>query len=132
MKTRTIRIGKRDFALLFNYAALADIMDGIPGFDLGDIVAHVRSPRNFPQIVWALARAGEEEEGRTLDVDAAWFAHHMRPSPVAILKVQTAVNEALTDGMTMETEEEDGDAETDVTLEEIKKKGTPDGSPSGS
>ena len=132
MKTRSVRIGKRNFALLFNYQALADIIDGIPGFDLGDIVAYVRSPRNFPLIVWAMAKAGEEEEGRTLDVDAAWFAHHLRPSPVAILKVQTAVNEALTDGMTMESEEEDEDAEVDVTLEDLKKKGPPDGSPSGS
>ena len=131
MKTHKIRIAKRDFALLFNYAAMAELVESIEGFDIGDVVNLVKSPKTFPVIIACLARAGEAEEGRELDVDADWFAHHMRPSPVSIMKITTAVNEALTDGIMMETEDED-DGEADVVLEDLKKKEAPDGSPSGS
>ena len=125
MKTRKIRIAGRNFALLFNYAALADLYDVIEEFDLGQILTYVKTPKFLPVLLSALARAGEAEEGRTLDVDAAWFSAHMRPSPVSVMKIQVAVNDALADGMLMETEEEEG-GEVDVTLEALKKKETPD------
>lgn len=127
MKTRKIRVARRDFALLFNYAALADLTEEIDGFDLGEIMTYVKTPKFFPVLLTILARWGEAEEGRELDVDARWFAQHMSAAPLAIMKLQVAVNEALADGMTMETEEEDGGAEVDVTLEELKKKETPEG-----
>lgn len=127
MKTRKIRVAKRDFALLFNYAALADLYEAIEGFDLNEIVTYVKNPKFFPVMLEILARWGEAEEGRELDVDARWFAQHMSAAPLAIMKLQVAVNEALADGMTMETEEEDGGAEVDVTLEELKKKEMPGG-----
>ena len=76
-------------------------------------------------LVAAMARAGELAQGRDPDVDAAWFSNHMRPSVNSVIRIQTAVTEALTDGMTMETEEEE-DGEVDVTLEEIKKKDDPE------
>lgn len=131
MKTHKIRVGKRDFALLFNYASMAEMVEQIQGFDIGDVVGLVKDPKTFPVMIACLARAGEAEEGRVLDVDAAWFAHHMRPSPVSIMKITTAVNETLTDGIMMETEEEE-DGEVDAVLEDLKKKEMPDGSPSGS
>ena len=132
MKTHKIRIAKRDFALLFNYAAMAEMVEQIQGFDIGDVVNIVKNPRTFPVMIACLARAGEAEEGRVLDVDAAWFAHHMRPSPVSIMKITTAVNEALTDGIMMETEEdEDEEGEVDEVLEDLKKKEAPGDSPSG-
>ena len=127
MKTRKIRVARRDFALLFNYAALADLTEEIDGFDLGEIMTYVKTPKFFPVLLTILARWGEAEEGRELDVDERWFAQHMSAAPLAIMKLQVAVNEALADGMTMETEEEDGGAEVDVTLEELKKKETPEG-----
>ena len=126
MQTRKIRVSGRTFELLFNYAALSDLCDAIEGFDLGEILTYVKTPKFLPVLIAVLARAGEAAAGRTLDVDAAWFASHMRPSPVSVMKIQVAVNEALADGMLMETEEEDA-GEVDVTLEELKKKETPAG-----
>lgn len=123
MKTRKIRVAGRTFELLFNYAALAELSDAIESFDLGDILTYVKTPKFFPVLIAILARAGEAAAGRTLDVDAAWFAAHMRPSPVSVMKIQVAVNEALADGMLMETDEEDS-GEVDVILEELKKKET--------
>lgn len=131
MKTRKIKVAGRTFELLFNYAALAELYEAIEGFDLGEILTYVKAPKFLPVLIAILARAGEAAAGRTLDVDAAWFASHMRPSPVSVMKIQVAVNETLADGMLMETEEEET-GEVDVTLEELKKKGTPDGLPSGS
>lgn len=125
MKTRKIRIAGRNFGLLFNYAALAELTDAIEGFDVGQILTYARSPKFFPVLVAAMARAGETAQGREPDVDAAWFSNHMRPSVNSVIRIQTAVTEALTDGMTMETEEEE-DGEVDVTLEEIKKKDDPE------
>ena len=124
MKTRKIRVAKRDFSLLFSYGALADLCEEIEGFDLGKILEYVKTPKFLPTLITVLARAGEAAEGRKLDVDAAWFAAHMRPSPVSLMKIQVAVNEALADGMLMETEEEEA-TEVDVVLEELKKKETP-------
>lgn len=132
MKTRKIKVGRREFALLFNYAALADLCDSIEGFGLGDVTESVKSPRTFPITIACLARAGEKEEGRTLDVDADWFAKKMRPSPALIMPIQQAVNQALIDGMTMESEEEDEADEVDVTLEDLKKKEPEESSPSES
>ena len=125
MKTRKIRIAGRNFGLLFNYAALSELTDAIEGFDVGQILTYARSPKFFPVLVAAMARAGETAEGREPDVDAAWFSVHMRPSVNSVIRIQTAVTEALTDGMTMETEE-DEDGEVDVTLEELKKKDAPE------
>ena len=132
MKTRKIRVAKRYFSLLFNYQALSDLCENVEGFGVGDVVEHVRSPKTFPVIIACLARAGEAEEGRELDVDAAWFAHHMRPSPAIIMPIQQAVNAALVDGMTMESDDEDDMDEVDVTLEDLKKKEPEESSPSDS
>ena len=132
MKTReTPSIGGRKFLLLFNYAALAEINEAVEGFDLGEITTHVKNTRSFPAILTALARQGEEEEGRTLDVDAVWFSKHIKPNILHIAKIQMAVNMALADGMLMETEEEEP-SEVDLVLEELKKKGMLGASPSGS
>ena len=132
MKTRhTPKIGGRSFALLFNYAALSELEDALEGFDLGEITTFVRNSKAFPVMLAALARQGEEEEGRTLDVDAAWFAKHMRPNVLHIGKIQLAVNLALTDGMMMETEDEEV-GEVDVVMEQLKKKETPGASPAAS
>ena len=132
MKTRhTPKIAGRSFALLFNYAAISELEDALEGFDLGQITTFVRSSKAFPVLLAALARQGEEEEGRTLDVDAAWFAKHMRPNVLHIGKIQLAVNMALTDGMKMQAEDEEP-TEVDVVLDALKKKEMPDGSHSAS
>lgn len=131
MKTRPIKINKREFALLFNFAALSALEDAIEGFELPRIVEYVKGTKYLPRIIEILAREGEKEAGRVLDVDAEWFASHMSPNYKAIMTYQIAVNNCMADGLLMETEDGE-DAETDVVLEEVKKKEVTGASPSGS
>lgn len=128
MKTHEIRIGRRRLSLLYNYAALAEMTEKIENYDPGELVTYVKSPKFFPTLIEILARQGEEEDGRTLDVDAAWLARHMSANPMIIMKYQIAVNETLAEGMSMETEDDDDDdGETDVVLDDLKKKETAGG-----
>jgi hypothetical protein len=131
MKTRPIKINKRNFALLFNFAALSRMEEEIEGFDLTKIVEFVKGTKYLPRIIEILAREGEKEEGRVLDVDAEWFASHMSPNYKAIMTYQITVNNTMADGLLMETEDGE-EAETDVVLDEIKKKEATGASPSGS
>lgn len=121
MKTTQLKIGKRTFALAFNMNALFDMQDTIPEFDLSKLTSYTKSPRGMIDLIIILARQGEQLEGRALDVDHEWFGRHLSPSPKQIAKIQQAVLGALTDGLTMESED-DEEAEHDVVLEEIKKK----------
>lgn len=132
MKTRSIKIAGRTFELLFNYAALTEMERAWEDFDIQNLINYVKSSASLPEMIAILARQGEADKGRTLDVDGPWFAAHMRPNLKSIAKIQIAVNSALADGMLMETEEDDGESETDVILDELKKKETPGASPSGS
>lgn len=124
MKNIHVRISGRTFALAFTLDALAKLEDTIDSFDFSEISSYTRSPRWLPDIVFILAQQGELVEGRALDVDRAWFGCHMSPSPAAAAKIQAAVLNAFTAGLTMETETDEDDGEVDVALEEIKKNGS--------
>ena len=121
MAKNTVTIGRRTFALAFTLDAMAALMEKITKFDLSKVTEYARSPRYLADLVYCLAQQGELLEGRSLDVDRAWFGSHISPSPVRAAKIQIAVMNALTDGLSMETDEEDESGEVDVTLEEIKK-----------
>ena len=124
MKQVKLRLSGRVFSLAFTLDALAALEDTIEDFDFGQLSVYARSPRWLPDIVYILAQQGELREGRQLDVDRAWFGCHMSPSPAKGARIQTAVLNAFTAGLEMETDEGDEDGEVDATLEEIKKKGT--------
>lgn len=119
MKTSHVKIAKKDLALAFTMDALADIEDLIKDFNISNLGEYARNPRHLCDILYCLAKQGELLEGRTLDVDRAWIGSHISPSPAQTTKIQIAVLTALTDGMKMETEEDEG--EKDVVLEELKK-----------
>lgn len=121
MKTTQLKIGKRTFELVFNLNAMFTMENTIPDFDLSKLTDYVKSPSGMIDMIVILAQQGEQLKGRTLDVDRCWFGCHISPSPKQIAKIQQAVLGALTEGLTMETED-DEDAERDVVLEEIKKK----------
>ena len=131
MKTRSIRINRQNFALLFNFAALAAMEEEIEGFELTKIVEFVKGTKYLPRLIEILAREGEKAEGRALDVDAEWFAAHMSPNFKRVMDYQLAVNNALADGLLMETEDGE-ETEVDEVLEEVKKKEKTGASPSGS
>lgn len=119
-----IKIAGRTFALAFTLNAMIEMQQQIPDFSMTKISEYPRTPEGLRTIILALAREGEYLEGRKLDIDAAWLGSHIKPSPARIAKIQTAIVQAIMEGM--ELENDDGsDEETDVVLEEIRKKETP-------
>lgn len=119
-----IKIAGRTFALAFTLNAMIEMQQKIPDFSMTKISEYPRTPEGLRTIILALAREGEYLEGRKLDIDAAWLGSHIKPSPSRIAKIQTAIVQAIMEGM--ELENDDGsDEETDVVLEEIRKKETP-------
>ena len=119
-----IKIADRTFALAFTLNAMIEMQQHIPEFSMAKISEYPRTPEGLRTIILALAREGEYLEGRKLDIDAAWLGSHIKPSPARIAKIQTAIVQAIMEGM--ELENDDGsDEETDVVLEEIRKKETP-------
>lgn len=126
MKITHVKIGRRTFALAFTMDAMAVIQDRIDNFNLHELTNYVKSPRSLVDILDALAQQGELLEGRTIDVDRAWFGSHMSPSPLNVNKLHMAVLNALSDGLAMNAEAEDEDnGEVDVVLEELRKKEKP-------
>lgn len=123
MKTTPLKIGKRTFALAFTAGALAELEETVEGFDIATISETTKSMKTLLNTVTALARAGEELEGRTLDVDRRWFGQHISPAPLSVAKIQIAALNAFSDGLRMEAEENE-DGEVDVVLEDLKKKET--------
>ena len=119
-----IKIADRTFALAFTLNAMIEMQQQIPEFSMAKISEYPRTPEGLRTIILALAREGEYLEGRKLDIDAAWLGSHIKPSPARIAKIQTAIVQAIMEGM--ELENDDGsDEETDVVLDEIRKKKTP-------
>ena len=120
MKTTPLKIGKRTFALAFTANALAELEETVADFDIANIAETTKSMKTLLDVVTSLARAGEDLEGRTLDVDRKWFGAHISPAPLSIAKVQIAVLNAFSEGLRMEAEENE-DGEVDVVLEDLKK-----------
>lgn len=126
MKLTHVKIGGRSFALAFNLNAMADLEDAVPNFEITRLTEYVKKPRGLIEILTIMARQGEMLEGRVLDVEGSWFGAHIRPGPANLMALQSAIMEAMIEGMKMETE--DGEEEqVDVVLEEIKKKEKKDG-----
>ena len=126
MKTTQLKIGKRTFALAFTLDAMCRMQQTMQDFDLSKISERVKTPDGLLDMIVILAQQGELLEGRTLNVDRAWFGSHISPAPVRVAQIQIAVLNALAEGMRMETED-DEPGETDEVLAEIKKKGTTGG-----
>lgn len=122
MKTTPLKVGKRTFALAFTAQAMADLEETVADFDIAKVSEMTKSMGTLLDAVTALARAGEELEGRAPDVDRKWFGAHISPAPLSVTKVQIAVLNAFAEGFRMEAEDEDEGGEVDVVLEELKKK----------
>lgn len=123
MKTTPLKIGGRSFSLAFTLDAMCQMEDAIEGFDISKLSEFVRSPKGLKKMVFIMAGQGELLEGRILDVDEAWFGSHISPAPGRIASVQVAVLAALSEGLSMETDD-GNEGEKDVVLEELKKKET--------
>lgn len=121
---RTVKIAKRTFSLAFTLGAMEELQNKIENFNLAKLQEYVKSPSGLMDILLALMRQGAILEGKTLDVDRTWLASHLSPAPIRMAPIQVAILNALSDGLTMEAEQDEG--EVDVVLEEIKKKETTD------
>ena len=99
--------------------------DAGKGLDLKELMNHVMSRKVLCRMLAILISAAAALEDRTPgpEADAKWIARHVRPGQIRDLGM--AVIEAITEGMRMETEEEDPNEEVDVVLEEIKKNDSP-------
>lgn len=123
MKTVHVKLARKDLALAFTMDALADIEDVIKDFNISKLGEYTRNPRYLLDLLYCLAKQGEMIEGRKLEIDRAWIGSHTSPSPAQTAKIQIAVLNALTEGMRMETEDDEEEGEKDVVLEELKKNG---------
>lgn len=124
METRTVKIAKRTFPLAFTLGAMEELDQKIKNFNLSRLQDYVKTPSGLLDILLALMRQGAILEGKTLDVDRQWLSSRLSPAPMRMAPIQVAILNALSDGLTMEAEQDEG--EVDVVLEELKKKETTD------
>ena len=123
VKTHKIKIGGREFTLAFTLRAMLHMQQRIEGFDFNQVDKLVQTPDGMLRTLFILAENGEKLEGREIDVDEDWFALHTPANLRKMLTIQLAITETLTDGMSMEAEEDDERSrEVDVVLQEIQKK----------
>lgn len=121
-KQHAIKICKKEFPLVFSLGTLQRMEEVIEDFNLTEVDNILRTTKGLLDILYCLAEQGAIAEGRRLEEDRAWFGAHAPASRNWIVNTHETVVAALIDGMSMETDDEDEDAEVDVVLEELKKK----------
>ena len=123
VKTHTVKICGRSFDLAFPLAAVLKMENSIEGFNFNEIDKLVSKPGSMLKILYILAQCGEALAGREMDVDEEWFGMHIPANMRKMISLQVTIMETLSDGMSMETEEdEENSREVDVILQEIQKK----------
>lgn len=118
-----------EFHLAFTLDAM-DAMEEETGKTLGEQTFSIKSKADRSNVIstlHALAREGSQiAGGPSMDkYTAAWFKANMTPGK--LLDAVNAITEAINEGMHMETEEPEEEAEVDLVLEEIKKNEKADG-----
>lgn len=123
IKTQTITIGGRKFALAFTLKTMLDMHENIEGFDYNEIDKTVETPKGILDVIYCLAKTGEAIEGRELDVDKDWFALHIPASVKKLIYLRLAIRDTIQGNMFMESEDDDERSrEVDVVLQQIQKK----------
>jgi hypothetical protein len=123
MKRHTVTIAKREFNLAFTLNTMIRMQEDQPDFDFNKLDVILRQPKGLVDVLYQLALSGAALEDSPLDVSKEWMAEHIPANQKSLAEIQMGVVNALTDGMRMETEEEENEnREVDVVLEEIKKK----------
>ena len=112
-----IKLGGKTYKLVFGMDEWEQIEDEICGLDeLGDKLAGKGRLRAIARLLRILSGRPPEDD------ETVW----KELKPGMIRSATKAIWAAIEAGMQMETSEDNPDAEVDVTLEEIKKNGTPD------
>ncbi len=123
MITQRIIINEREIPLLFDLAALAEITDQIGEMsDFGEMFKGHKRVKNTIKLIVILGNEGLEVSGQKPDLTEKFVGRHLHPSE--LMTAQMACINAVTDGMRVETKQ-DEDKPRDLTLEEIEKKSTP-------
>lgn len=121
MKKHTIKIGKKEFTLVFTLGTLQAMEEMIIDFDLSNIDSIMRSTGGMLDILYCLAEQGAILEEKPLVENRAWFGSHAPANRDWVVNAHKTIVDTLVDGMSMENEDED-EGEVDVVLEDIKKK----------
>ena len=122
-KQHMVKTAGRVFPLAFPLRAMLEMQNSIEGFNFNDIDKMVSNPNMLLPMLFILAENGALLNGEKLDVDQDWFSLHTPANVRKLISLQLAVIETITDGMMMETEEEeDREREVDLVLQEIQKK----------
>ncbi len=122
-RTRKIKIGGREFELAYTLRAMIRMHNSIKDFNMNEIDRFVIVPENMVQMLYILAENGAKLKGKTLDVDEEWFEVHIPVNARKFVEIQIAVNEAIADGMMMETEMDEKRGKViDAVLRDIQKK----------
>jgi len=129
-KQHTVKIAGRVFPLAFPLRAMLEMQNRIEGFNFNDISKMVSKPEILLPMLLILAENGALLNGEKLDVDLDWITLHTPANLKKLISLQLAVIETITDGMSMETEEDDErEHEVDLVLQEIQKKSPTTDSP---
>lgn len=122
MKQHTVRIGKKEFPLVFTLGTMELLEEQIKDFDLSRFQEIMGTTKGLLDILYCLAQEGAIYNGTELKEDRKWFGAHCPVAKEKMIELHTVIAETLVDGMTMETDEDDPDQEVDVVLEELKKR----------
>ena len=129
-KQHAVKIAGRMFPLAFPLRAMLEMQNSIEGFNFNDIDKMVSNPNMLLPMLYILAENGALLNGEKLDVNQDWFSLHTPANVRKLISLQLSVIETITDGMMMETEEdEDREREVDLVLQEIQKKSQTTDSP---
>lgn len=121
----SIKIGESRYPLRFTLAA----MDGIEeatGKTIGELNLRVKNKADRAELMEVLAVLMREGAEAGAETPTAEELREMM-TPGELLASLKQVSDAISEGMRMETEEDEEDAEVDVVLEEIEKKEVPGG-----
>ena len=122
-RMRKIKIGGREFELAYTLRAMRRMHEEIEGFDMNDLATFAGMPETLVKMLYILAENGAKLKGENLDADEEWFEVHIPVNARKFMEIQIAVNEAIADGMMMETEmDEERGKVIDVVLRDIQKK----------
>ena len=126
MKKYTVTIGGETFPLAFTLQTMIWMEHEIEGFDFNKINEIATDPEGMVDMLYLMAKTAVALEDRELEKSKEWMTLRIPASMKAIGEIQVAMMDTMSDGMDMETDDED-EEEVDVVLEEIKKKETKDG-----
>lgn len=122
MKEHIVKLAKKEFPLVFTLGTMQRLEETVPDFDITKIDELLRSTKGLLDVLYCMAAEGAVARDQELKETRAWFGAHAPASKTWIVNVHQEIVAALIDGMSMETDDEDGSDEVDVVLEELKKK----------